>query len=412
MATEYLSRVYYTGDGTTSTWTIPFSYINQSHIHIYLDGVETTNFTWLTSNTISITPGKGVLLLIKRETTNTKRLIEYQNASLTNSNDFNLEGNQEFYINQEALDGSSTVMGLNETLNWGAQNKRIQNLATPVNPKDAATREYADGGNLTACEEQVVLAANQVTIATEQATIATNQAAIATEQAMLASQAAYDPLGIIKGYFGTILPNRHLWCNGLTIGDASSGATALASADAKDLFTVLWNVANTTNSQIKLYNSAGTVIAKGIDAATDFEAHFQLSLPDLRGRVSMGLDNMGGTSKNVVTADNADVLGGTAGDENHVLINLELPKINTTTGGDSPDHAHIETYGTGKYAYQQMAGQGQCTIGADANLRADSNSPLYTSGASARHTHSVSFGGGGAHSNMQPWIACNYIIRY
>jgi hypothetical protein len=203
----------------------------------------------------------------------------------------------------------------------------------------------------------------------------------ATKQYVDNENTANDPLGVVKEYYGTTLPARHLWVDGKTIGDASSGATALASAGTIGLFTVLWNAANAAGSQIQLYNSAGAAIAKGSSAAEDFAAHKRLSLPDKRGRVGIGKDNMGGTSANVVLNSNADVLGSTGGEENHTLTISEMPY-----------HGHNITAGTN-------AG--------------------YTAGAQLLQTNnyvgtnSTDYQGGSAtHNNMQPWIACNYIMRY
>ena len=47
-------------------------------------------------------------------------------------------------------------------------------------------------------------------------------------------------------------------------------------------------------------------------------------LPDLRGRFPLGLDNMGGTSADVVTAAEADSLNGSGGAETHTLTIDEM----------------------------------------------------------------------------------------
>ncbi len=111
----------------------------------------------------------------------------------------------------------------------------------------------------------------------------------------------------------------------------------------------------------------------GGDGSTTF------NLPNLRGRIPVGLDNMGGTSANVITASWADNLGQTGGAETHTLITAEIPA-----------HTHPLT---GINAGDRLNGSG------------GGNLPLGTNGATQ------STGGGGAHNNVQPGIAMNWIIK-
>jgi microcystin-dependent protein len=53
-------------------------------------------------------------------------------------------------------------------------------------------------------------------------------------------------------------------------------------------------------------------------------AHF--GLPDMRGRMPLGADNMGGTSANNVTSNAADTVGFTGGNETHNMLQSELPE--------------------------------------------------------------------------------------
>jgi hypothetical protein len=56
----------------------------------------------------------------------------------------------------------------------------------------------------------------------------------------------------------------------------------------------------------------------------------------MRGQVTAGLDNMGGTSANILTAAAADTLGGTLGTETHmhsVTGTADLTGSNTTNEG-------------------------------------------------------------------------------
>jgi hypothetical protein len=192
-----------------------------------------------------------------------------------------------------------------------------------------------------------------------------------------------DPLGVCKEFYDTDLPERHLWANGGTIGDASSGATALASAETADLYAVLWKTANHTGSQIQLYDSWGIAITKGESPELDLIAHKRLSLPDKRGRIGVGLDNMGGTSANVVTNTNADILCGVSGEESHTLLVSELPS-----------HFH----------------NAPTTNGISGAYEVPSGAYGYDYGNQSAPTTST--GGGTTHNNMQPWLACHYIMRY
>ncbi len=189
-----------------------------------------------------------------------------------------------------------------------------------------------------------------------------------------------DPLGFCKEFYDRELPERHLWANGGTIGDESSGAAGRANADTIDLFKILWkSVGN--GGQIKLYDSSGAVTTKGADPATDFAAHKQVSLPDKRGRVGVGLDNMGGTSANTVINSNADIVGGTSGEEKHVM-----------TSDENGPHRHTSQ---GSYG----GAGGPYPMRGETNLVGNTIYSDYS-------------GLGSPHNNMQPWIACNYIMRY
>lgn len=85
-----------------------------------------------------------------------------------------------------------------------------------------------------------------------------------------------------------------LWCNGQTIGDASSGATARANADTWDLFAIIWT--DWANTEAPIQDSTGAASTRGAGAAADFAAHKRLPLPDIRDEHIRGwVDNRTGT---------------------------------------------------------------------------------------------------------------------
>jgi microcystin-dependent protein len=136
------------------------------------------------------------------------------------------------------------------------------------------------------------------------------------------------------------------------------------------------------------------------------------TLPDMRGRVVAGQDDMGGTSANRLTGQSGgldgDTLGAVGGAETHQLATAELPSHSHTgsslTISYGGGHTHAYYYTTG-----QIYSGG--TVG---NVVAGSGSS-YSTGYAGDHSHSVSgstgnTGSGNSHNNVQPTIILNYII--
>jgi hypothetical protein len=143
--------------------------------------------------------------------------------------------------------------------------------------------------------------------------------------------------------------------NGRTIGSATSGATERPNLDTQALFLYLWPDATLTVSG-----------GRGGNAAADWAANKQLSLPDWRGYALSGLDDMGNTAAGRLTAGYfgtaATVLGAVGGLESQTLVGVNLPPytpvgtLSVTASGsvDLPFNAGVG-YSTGGaiVAYQR-----------------------------------------------------------
>lgn len=125
--------------------------------------------------------------------------------------------------------------------------------------------------------------------------------------------------GMRIGYVGTTAPTGWVMASGRTIGSADSGGTERANADTADLYALLWG--SYTNTELIIQDSSGTPTTRGASAAADFAANKRMPLPDYRGRVAAGKDNMGGTSANRLTSAgggvDGDVMGAAGGSETH-----------------------------------------------------------------------------------------------
>lgn len=183
--------------------------------------------------------------------------------------------------------------------------------------------------------------------------------------------AAGVPIGSIVDYGGTTAPSGYLLC----FGQAVSRTVTYAA----------------------LFAAIGTTYGTG-DGSTTF------NLPDFRGRVGAGQDDMGGTSANRLTGlsggVDGDVLGAAGGAESHVLTEAQLAS-----------HRHLTM---------------QAGLGSSTSITASNSYSTRSNGASGNEDYTGFTQGTGeptvsrtnavgsseAHNNVQPTLIVNKIIRY
>lgn len=137
----------------------------------------------------------------------------------------------------------------------------------------------------------------------------------------------------------------------------------------------------------------GTTYGSG-DGVTTF------NLPDKRGRVSAGLDNMGGTSADRLNPSmTSGILGATGGAQNATLTTAQMPAH--SHGVNDPGHSHI--YST--------VSQFFTTAGNAGNIYTIKSTVGATTSHNLTGISIQSNGSGQAHGNVQPTIVCNYIVR-
>lgn len=223
------------------------------------------------------------------------------------------------------------------------------------------------------------------------------------------------PTGVGMEYWGTSAPTGWVMASGRTIGSVASSSTERANADTLNLYTLLWN--STANTELIIQDSAGTPTTRGVSAAADFAANKRLPLPDKRGRVTVGKDDMGGSAASRMTSGGAGldgtVLAKAGGSQTHVLDATEMPAHDhgAATGTESANHTHNTP--TRTFSGNSNIPAGSSTNEIIATNQAGSSATSETSGTqSANHTHAISSAGGGAaHTVTQPSIVANHIIK-
>ena len=128
----------YTGNGSLTTFSVTFPYIEQAHVVVTVDGVTktlTTDYTFATSSTITFgtAPTAGQIIKFTRSSNRTTRLTDYQDGSTLTEATLDQDGNQTFFMAQEAIDITENTIGLStSTDQWDANSKRITNVANPT----------------------------------------------------------------------------------------------------------------------------------------------------------------------------------------------------------------------------------------------------------------------------------------
>jgi len=117
------------------------------------------------------------------------------------------------------------------------------------------------------------------------------------------------PIGMITPYGGVLAPPTWLLCDGREV-------------------------------PIALYQNLFSAIEYNFKDQGLVTAGF-FCLPDLRGRFPLGLDNMNGTSANVVTSSAADNIGTHSGQETQSIALTNLPEHEHDLRGDSGDQYYV-----------------------------------------------------------------------
>jgi microcystin-dependent protein len=169
-----------------------------------------------------------------------------------------------------------------------------------------------------------------------------------------------------------------------------------AGADAPTGFLLCYGQAVSRTTYADLFAAIGSTYGAG-DGSTTF------GLPDLRGRVVIGRDDMGGTAANRVTdagsgLDGTD-LGAVGGVEKHTLTKAQLPNFSPTFSGNAlPGIVNV-----GVSSGNLSTPTGPTIFPGFTPTTIQPGTPSGTISA---------IGSGEAHPNVQPSIVLNSIIKF
>jgi microcystin-dependent protein len=189
------------------------------------------------------------------------------------------------------------------------------------------------------------------------------------------------PTGTVLDYAGATEPTGFLFCYGQAISRATYAA----------LFAVL-----------------GTTYGSG-DGTTTF------NVPDLRGRVIAGQDDMGGVSADRLTGAaggvNGDTLGAAGGAETHALTEAQLATHTHTASVTDPGHTHTVVAPVSRdKIFVTTDGVPSGDVWGD-NSGGSSTTESSQSATTGITVSNANTGSGSAHNNVQPTLVLNKIIK-
>ena len=121
-------------------------YLDKSYIHVYLDGAETTAFTWTSATNVRLNSplSAETAVLLIRKTAREYLYIEFASGAPFIEGNVDTQNTQFLHLTQELVEGRY-IEGFFGDINM--HRYRITNLGDPVDARDAANKQYSDAGD-------------------------------------------------------------------------------------------------------------------------------------------------------------------------------------------------------------------------------------------------------------------------
>ena len=376
------SFVRYTGNGTTTTYAIPFSYRSEDDLSATVAGVSVTAYTLDaagTNLTFTTAPANGAAIEIRRTTSQSTKLVDYVSGSVLTESDLDTDSDQAFYMSQEAIDKAGDVISLdNVDFNWDVQNKRLKNVADPVDNTDAVNKQFISTN-----------IPNITTVAGISSDV-TTVAGISSDVTAVASDAT--DIGTVASNIADVSTVATNISDVVTVANDLNEAISEIETAANDLNEATSEI-DTVSNNIANVNTVGTNIANVNTVASNDTnittvAGNNANVTTVAG-ISSDVTSVANISSDVTTvANDATDIGNVSSDIANVnTVAGSISNVNTVAGND----ANITTVAGVNSDVTTVAG-----ISSDVTSVANNNADVTTVAGSIANVNNV----GGAITNI------------
>ena len=366
------SFVRYTGDNSTTAYSIPFSYRATGDLTVTISGSATTAFTLNaagTTLTFSSAPAQDAAIEIRRRTSQTTKLVDYASGSVLTENDLDTDSDQAFFMSQEAIDDAGDVIKVsNVNFQWDVQNKRLTNVADPVDNTDVVNKQFIST-NLPNITTVSGISADVTTVAGISANV-TTVASDATDIGLVATNIAS---------VNTVATNI---ADVVTVANDLNEAISEIETAANDLNEATSEI-DTVSNNIANVNTVGTNIANVNTVAG----------------VSANVTTVAGNNANITTVAgiSSAVSAVNSNSTNINAVNANSANINTVAGIDS-DITSVANISSDVAAVENIAANVTTVAGNNSNITtvAGANSNITAVAGAITNVNNV----GGAITNV------------
>jgi len=146
MAVTYIDHP---GTQGQTDFTFTFPYLEDEHIKVEIDGVDTTDFTVVATPTAKVVLDTGLsaaaAVRVRRRSAPNENLVDFVNGSVLTEAELDLSYRHNRYLAEEIAELNDQSLQIeNGGTEWDAKTKRIKNVGTAVDSTDAVTKVYLD----------------------------------------------------------------------------------------------------------------------------------------------------------------------------------------------------------------------------------------------------------------------------